>query len=325
MTQVNKSILKMNLSTRGYLAVVAILTAMVQGAYASTIEKSVNDVIGGEQRKAGDAYKEIMKAPREALPALVSALDDSNPDKRKRSLRMLGRLGLPESKNAVFRAMKSDPDWMVRHEAIWTANEMGDVDIVAPLREAIGRDSHGMNRAMAIRVLSFRLKAKSLAIIKHGLEDSDPIVKLASARELGRYGDNSGREVVERFLDHADWRTKAMAFEALAFVGDAKDMPRLIRIAADPNENQQVQIKALQASLTIELKSMPNPGIRKYIDDALGSDSWAKRSWAATELLNRGDAQSLDTLRKAASSPGHPAQDDCAQALRQLQRGQGAR
>lgn len=303
---------------RFFLAIVITMCAL--SIQAAEVDEIVDELLEGRGSPA--SYKAVMKEPSKALPRLISALEDPIADKRARSLRLLSRIRLPEARKAILRAMKEDSVWMNRHEAIWGTRNMVTVEAAAALEEAIKNDASGMNRVAAIRLLSHQLRGKSVSKLKPSLSDSDVIVKLAAARELGRYGDKSGLTVTEANLDHADARTRAMAYDALGMVGDNKHLPKLSKAAKDDSE-QQVRIKADQSALSIEARSLKGKQRVDFVKNALADTSWAKRTWATADLADSGDANSVKILKEAAADPKHPAREECSQALARLEADDG--
>lgn len=282
---------------------------------AASPEDLVRELTQGNPHKAGDAARELLKTPSAAVPALTAGLKDPKPDARKICLRLLGRIDTPESREAVLKSMSSDSDWVVRHEAIWAVKGTKAADVQAALTRVSRHDAHAMNRAAAVRVLSFLLGERSLPAIKENLEDKDALVALAAAKELGRYGDASGVKIAEAHLDDADWRIKAAAAEAMSTTGDQKHLARLRKLAEGAGENQQVQVQAEQAIQAITFKGLPESDRLSHLKQALRSEKWAVRSWAAAELSRRKDADSDQVLEAAAADPKHPAREEASQGL----------
>lgn len=292
-----------------------VLFSPLSRLHAASPEDLVKELTQGNLHRAGNAARELLKTPSVVVPALAAGLKHPKPDARKMCLRLLGRIDTPESHEAVLNSISSDSDWMVRHEAIWAINDMKGADLEAALTKISRQDSHAMNRAAAIRVLSFHLGERAIPTIYEGLNDKEALVALAAAKELGRHGDGSGVKFVERYLDDPDWRIRAAAVEALSTVGGQKHLARLAKLAEAADENQQVQVQAEQAIQAITFQRLTKQDKLPYLGRALKSNKWAVRSWATAELARRKDAESNQEIEAAAADPKHPGHEEASKAV----------
>ena len=290
----------------------------VRPAAAQPATELINQLRSRDSSATRRAVAEIMTSSWTFAPELAKALDDPDPEMRKKCLRLLGKIDRPDTHESVARAVTSDKEWMVRHEAIWALNEMRSNDL-SSVERALYDDSQPMNRIIAVRVLSFRLRNASIPQLQGALKDDSLLVKLAAARELGRYGVGSGKKLARSSLDDADWKIRAAAAEALATSGKESDIPSLKLLAENDQENQQVRVKSAQAISNIEFRTTAPAQQVSFLESALGSSEWAVRTWAADVLYQRGDDDSRRVLAAAIEDKDHVGNEQARQALLRIE------
>ncbi len=170
---------------------------------------------------------------REATPLLLDRLRRADPWERPALLVALGRIGAPESVEALARAAEdpmhsvrvcaihalgemrspralevaaaklSDRSWAVRGAAalaIGKAGRRSDAPVVVPLL----RDPHPWPRRGAIYALGELRAEAARAELRRALDDEDPEVRLAAIWALGRLADLEARPRLEEELRHLE-------------------------------------------------------------------------------------------------------------------------
>ena len=139
---------------------------------------------------------------RRAVPALIEALGDHSEYVRTEAARALGKLGDAGAVDGLLRALESDEDARVRHEA-----------------------------AVALRAPWAR-GPRATAAFQQALSDASWEVRAEAARALGRIDDESSVEPLLGALEDASYTVMTSAENALANLGRLA-LPRLVETAAE--------------------------------------------------------------------------------------------
>jgi len=136
-------------------------------------------------------------ADTRAIPALVRALGDADPETRKFATRSLVKFG-PLASDALLAAL-ADPSAPVRRYAVRALGQIQERRAVEPLLTLEGRI------------------------------DQDVLLWA-----FGRLGDLRGLPVLERSAGAADWKVRLAAVQALGDLADLAAVPTLKKALADP-------------------------------------------------------------------------------------------
>ena len=183
----------------------------------------------------------------------------------------------------------SDPDWVVRREAIITLGEMGDERCVEPLARAL-RDGDWQVREVAIEGLG-----------QVGSPAVDTLLKLLRDWEVRKYAIAAlGKIRDERVLDPLILQLrndefKDDAIDALAALGEPS-VEKLIETLRDKDEN--VRKRAVRA-----LGKIKGNGAIEPLIEMVGDKDWETRLLAAAALESIGDERGREAIKPLLKDP----------------------
>jgi HEAT repeat protein len=183
----------------------------------------------------------------------------------------------------------SDPDWVVRREAVITLGEMGDERCVEPLARAL-RDGDWQVREVAIDALG-----------QVGSPAVDTLLKLLRDWEVRKYAIAAlGKIHDERVLDPLMLQLrndefKDDAVDALVALGEPS-VEKLIGVLRDKDEN--IRKCAVLALGRIKSSEAIDPLIKM-----LGDTDWFTRLTAAAALESIGDERGREAIKPLLKDP----------------------
>ena len=170
-----------------------------------------------------------LKVPA-SVPALLSALEDRDPDVRNVAARALGKMKLQAAEEALVGLLgKHEQSVSARIAAICI--EMGAR--TAPLLIRALRDGTPKARFWAARILGEIKDGRAARSLGDALLDPEPDVRSAAAWALGAVADPSTSGMLESALRDPVWFVRAHAAEALGMIGDPAAAPTLGRMLED--------------------------------------------------------------------------------------------
>jgi HEAT repeat protein len=273
------------------------------------------------RRYAAEALGKIGPEAKEAIPALIAALNDQDADVRRYAADALGEIG-PEAKVAVpaLIAALNDQDIVVRSSAAEALGKIGpEAKEVVPALIAALKDQKVLVRSSAVHALGkIGPEAKEAApALSAALNDQDAVVSLFAAEALGKIGPEA-KEVVPALI--AALKAQGMlvrrhAAEALGKIGpEAKEaIPALSDALKD--QNADVRRSAAAALGRIGKEAAPaliaalkdqNADVRRNAAFALGQIG-AEAKEAVPALSDALKDQNADVRRSAAAALGQIA------------------
>lgn len=183
----------------------------------------------------------------------------------------------------------SDPDWVVRREAVITLGEMGDERCVEPLARAL-RDGDWQVREVAIDALG-----------QVGSPAVDTLLKLLRDWEVRKYAIAAlGKIHDERVLDPLMLQLrndefKDDAVDALVALGEPS-VEKLVGVLRDKDEN--IRKCAVLALGRIKSSEAIDPLIKM-----LGDTDWFTRLTAAAALESIGDERGREAIKPLLKDP----------------------
>jgi len=164
-----------------------------------------------------------LKVPS-SVPALLSALEDKDPDVRNVAAQSLGRMKLQAAEEALVECLgRHDPSVSARIAAICI--EMGPR--TAPLLIRALREGTPKARFWSARILGEIKDPRATRSLGDALADKEPDVRSASVWALGMIADRASAALVEPLLDDTVWYVRAHAGEALGRIADPNAVPKL--------------------------------------------------------------------------------------------------
>lgn len=164
-----------------------------------------------------------LKVPS-SVPALLSALEDKDPDVRNVAAQSLGRMKLQAAEEALVECLgRHDPSVSARIAAICI--EMGPR--TAPLLIRALREGTPKARFWSARILGEIKDPRATRSLGDALADKEPDVRSASVWALGMIADRASAALVEPLLEDTVWYVRAHAAEALGRIADPNAVPKL--------------------------------------------------------------------------------------------------
>jgi HEAT repeat protein len=192
-----------------------------------------------------------LKVPS-SVPALLSALEDKDPDVRNVAARSLGRMKLQAAEEALVELLgKHDQAVSARIAAICI--EMGPR--TAPLLIRSLREGTPKARFWAARILGEIRDARATRSLGDALTDTEADVRSSSVWALGMIADRASASLALPLLHDPIWYVRAHAAEALGRIGDAQAVPAIAEALQD--RSWWVRKNALDALVRIGEPSKP--------------------------------------------------------------------
>lgn len=205
---------------------------------------------------------------------IFESLTPKRPDDvlvRRYLVLVLGRLGERSAVPALLAAAK-DPDPDTRLYAIWALGKIGDPAGFDAVLEASHSEDAGV-RKMAAYVLGQLRDARAIPRLRVLAEDRVADVRWNSAIALAELGDRSGLPVLRSMIDRGSLARQAAlstdqvesaminALKALSLLRDAETLPTLEKLAAeDPNLRvREAARKAVEATRGKAAKRLEGP------------------------------------------------------------------
>lgn len=300
---------------KGTWALLCLICALAQrgAAAAQFTPRELVDQLGSE--RVLEAYSDLSEHFTENRPEIMAGLQHSNPRVRRRIIMLLHSKRNPAFFSDV-RPLIHDPDPRVRGEVLDFASglmgQAGKETLYIGLE-----DLDPVNRSGAVRSLGLMGGPNELALLNKLVNASTDTAMVGTAiLVLASKGEKRVRARAIELLDSSEGFTRTNLIEALGYVGNADDLELLQTIATSSSEKRIIRTDAKRAiaRLTFQLKNETAKHVE--ILEALRSEDFIKRRWAAGELMRRGDKASIAILKKAAGDPAHPGVAEASDALR---------
>jgi len=269
------------------------------------------------ERPVSQAANENMRDPEavnKVLEKMFAGLKSSNPGERIRNLELLRGAPKGRAVKAVSELLISEPEWMVRSQAIQTLQRNGGPELASLFLSTAKKDSNDFVRRTAIRALSRVDGNRRIAELREFLKDRDPRARAIAAVELAYHGDSSGYDFAVSHLDDSNHRIRAYAADAMIYAGKPETLP-LLRRRLDSETSAAAQRQLIKAIHHIELLQAPEQERTKIIRKGFADADLGVRSWAAWELIEKGDDEARAILKKISSDHNHPGSTEASQAL----------
>ncbi|MCI0749781.1 MAG: HEAT repeat domain-containing protein [Nevskiales bacterium] len=170
---------------------------------------------------------------RNAIPALIAALQDEMLDVRIAAAYALVRLEAGEAVKPVLFGLALPGAWPLQRAAE-IFQEMGP-KAIPPLLQALntGNVSNAV-AAVVLRTLGLLEAIESVPVLIRYLSHSDTELRISSAKSLGQIGRPETAEALGAALEDPAWEVRNAAAQALGRLKDASVIPALLRKLSDP-------------------------------------------------------------------------------------------
>jgi HEAT repeat protein len=239
----------------------------------------------------------------EQQAALIKALDHYDPAIRSGAARVIERHRFPGTGDALIKAV-NDSHAEVRYAAMRALGALHEERAIAALGEQLAYYKKGEGAWSALHALAQIAAPASVPIFKERLADRDPYMRRAAAEGLGRAGDTSMVDTLERQVTTDD---NAMVRVACAFALQKLGRNYVGRIV-DAMSNGKVIAQAQQylvelgtpflTTLTPRLQE-PDAAVRAALADVLGVIGDASTIPALEAAAKDNDGQAASAARRA--------------------------
>lgn len=197
------------------------------------LDAALRDLAHPDPRVRATAAGALDRAPadrrQEVCGALRDALDDGAGDVRYAAALALRELEDPEAVPRLI-TMLEDRDVMARQAAVMALGRIGDPQAVLPLIEAL-REGPPDVRFQAVTSLVELADPRALPALLGALEDRDAEVRATAAAAVGDLKAHEGADAVALLLKDPDPRVSLEAAYALSRLGDDRGLDTLCRRA----------------------------------------------------------------------------------------------
>ena len=183
----------------------------------------------------------------------------------------------------------SDPDWVVRREAVITLGEMGDERCVEPLARGL-RDGDWQVREVAIEAMG-QVGSPAVDTLLKLLRDWD--VRKYAILSLGKIRDERVLDPLVQQLKNDEFKDDAI--NALVELGEPS-VPKLIVALKDKDEN-------VRKSAVLALGRIKNNDAIDPLIQMLSDKDWFTRLTAAAALESIGDERGREAIKPLMKDP----------------------
>ncbi|MGH9410488.1 MAG: HEAT repeat domain-containing protein [Vicinamibacterales bacterium] len=270
----------------------------------SSLLKAVDDENPSVRIDAIYAVGVITKPPLTADQSaqLIKALDHFDPAIRSAAAEVIGRLRVTAAADALIKAV-NDSHADVRYSAMRALGAIHEPRAIGALTEQFAFYRKGEGAASALQGLADIGSVASVAVFKAHLDDKDPNLRRAAIEGLGRAGDSSQVDTIERLVT-ADDSAMVRAASEFAMQKLGHDyVSRLVDALYDEKVTAQAQAYLMElgrSTLPAVVPRLrdPDPGVRQAVAEvlgALGDDSTIPALQAAAQDSNASVAAAAKT------------------------------
>jgi len=206
---------------------------------------------------------------------LVKALDHYDPAIRSAAARVITRQKFPDTGDALTKAV-NDSNAEVRFASMRALGAIREARAVPALTDQLAYYKKGEGAWSALDALAHIASPASVPVFTERLQDKDPYIRRSAAEGLGRAGDTSAIEAIERILttDDSPMARIAAAF-ALQKLGH-NTAGRIVDAMANAKTLQQaqeylVELGAPIANIMTARLQEADAGVREAVADVLGA------------------------------------------------------
>jgi HEAT repeat protein len=241
-----------------------------------------------------DSYVDVQEAAVDALVALkdginihylLEGLSSDNPDIRKNSTLILGRINAMEAVKEVGFLVK-DPDVSVRKAAVVSLSMINAPGNLRHLMVALTDEISDIRITAAYALGSIGTRDSTEALILL-LSDPDESVRVAAAKSLGSTADERALKPLKKALSDQNGFVVAAAIEALGGMSSPVARDAIMKmLSSDDDEIKRTAISSLSRY----------EGVREKIIPFLSDPDWATRKIAVDVLGEQPDSEIMQIL-----------------------------
>jgi len=205
---------------------------------------------------------------------LVKALDHYDPMIRSGAARVIGRHKFPATGDALIKAV-NDSNAEVRYAAMRALGAIREERAAPALNEQLAFYKKGEGAWSALDALAHIGSPASVPTFKERLQDKDPFIRRAAVEGLGRAGDASAADAIERMVttDDSPMVRVASAFmlqkigrnyasRIIDLMGNAKVIPQA--------QEYLIELGPVALTAVVPRLQEPDAAVREALADVLG-------------------------------------------------------
>lgn len=242
----------------------------------SALLQAIDDETAKVRLEAIYAVGVIGRAPltEDQVARLTKALDHYDPAVRAGAARVIARLKVKETADALLKAV-NDSQADVRYSAMRALGAIGDTRAVTSLTEQFNYYKKGEGAWSALDALARLASPTSVPVFRDRLQDKDPYIRRAALEGIARAADTQSADAVERVVttDESPMVRVAAAF-ALQKLG-RNYAARIVDLMSSEKVIPQAQEylvelgPSMRPTIVPRLQE-PDPNVREAIADVLG-------------------------------------------------------
>lgn len=242
------------------------------------------------------------------IAQLIKALDHFDPEVRAAAARVIGRLQVDQAGDALVKAI-NDSHAEVRYAAMRALGSLREAHAIAPLSEQFEYYKKGEGASAALEALADIASPASVALFKAHLDDKDASLRRAAIEGLGRTGDTSQLDTIQKLATTDD---SPMVRLAASYAMQKLGRDYTSRIVDQLNDEKVV---AQAQEYLLEL----GPSILPVVTPRLQDPDAGVRA-AVAELLGRmGNDSTIPALKAAAGDPNASVAEAARRAIQKIQ------
>jgi HEAT repeat protein len=213
--------------------------------------------------------------PGGVVEGLIKAVDHFDPAIRTGAARVIGRLQLQQTGDALLKAV-NDSNAEVRYAAMRALGDVRDARAVQALTEQFNYYGKGEGASAALEALSRIAHPSSVELFKSRLTDKDPHIRRAATEGLARSADPESLRAFETGVNHDD---EEMVRVAMAFAmyksGHPNYLGRMIDSLDSDRLAPQIQGYMMELGPSVVQSAIPrlrepDESVRKNLAAVLG-------------------------------------------------------
>jgi len=255
-------------------------------------------------KRAESAEKLGVMRSRQAVDALIAAMNDPISEVRIRSARALGIIRGSTSIRVLVQALADPSRW----SAIRVAEILigvGDEAVDAMTQAYDSLPQHA--RISVLDILGRIRSARAAELLRRALKDPDGNVRARAAHAMGLIADSAFNDDLVAALKDPEWAVRAMSAKAVGRIGTEKAIPRLSDLVSD--REWWVRSNAGDA-----LRALGPPGREALIQMLDAPDIYARHQ--AVAQLEEGGI--IDEYVAELGSPEAPRREAAIQFIRKI-------
>lgn len=263
---------------------------------ADAVTQAIADLGSRDRGTRQQAKENLIEQGKKAIPQLIAALDDPDPDKKAEAAVVLGQLKATEAVPRLIAALKSGSD-SLRYMSALSLGLVGDSRALPHLVALLGPGNDDAAKGTALIALGYLKDKDALPQVKAALADPDQYTRVLAATTLGALGNHEGLDEALNGTRSDNQTLVLISIQALGMIGDARALPRLEEMTrASDDWQSDIQLTRKQIEYAGAGPEQRVKLLRGHLDD----QSRHVAEWAVTALADLGTPEAISVLEEKA-------------------------